>query len=77
MDNYSINKNYTFIAAIGTLAVFSTFVSGHHWLFVCVKVNIFILGVCRKIKASYGQRGHGHSDNDANVGNISWMFTKI
>ena len=25
-------------------------------------------GVCRKIKLAYGKRGHGHCDNDANMG---------
>jgi len=29
------------------------------------------IGVCRKIKPSYGQRGHGHNDGDARMGDVN------
>ena len=27
--------------------------------------------MCRKVKASYGQRGHGHNDGDARMGDVN------
>jgi len=34
-----------------------------------------LLGMCRKVKASYGQRGHGHNDGDARMGDVNrtWL----
>ena len=36
---------------------------------VSVMGALTVLGICRKVKVSYGERGHGHGDNDANMGN--------
>ena len=34
-------------------------------------ITTVYLGVCRKVKPSYGQRGHGHNDGDARMGDAN------
>ena len=34
----------------------------------------FCLGVCRKVKPSYGKRGHSHNDGDATMGTVNTVL---
>lgn len=65
-DNHSVNKNFTVIAACGAL----TLLGKRFNFYICQSRDTF-LGVCRKVKPSYGERGHGHNDGDARMGDVN------
>ena len=68
-----MNKNFTIIAALGSLTVLGY--TNIYFLFAAVFNLCIFAGVCRKIKQAFGKRGHGHNDNDANMGNATVMNT--
>jgi hypothetical protein len=71
LDNYSVNKNFTIISALGAMAVLG-FV--HKCIIPHYFMNIIFKGINRKTKISYGKRGHGHCDNDANMGKEAFLW---